>query len=296
MKPHKLVLLGHYPPSVVLEENALVLDALLSLDERGARYGAVTDFDGKLIGMISITEVLSAIRAGSERGSVFSHLSNKKVKEIMNNDPIAFIVGEFGVEEVIEEMVRRRVGAAFVTDNQGYLLGIISTRHIISLLALTPMHIAAHEVMERVPAVMEDSSISDVIDKMIETRHFYLPVGDQEGRLVGVVTARDIIDFIGRRDVMERLKEGRDKEVLATPVAKVMAGSPIFSKLDAPLDDVLRSMRKRGISAMPIVDEEYKIRGMVTEVSVVFNLPRLTGVEVFYDYSRLKLFVARMSS
>ncbi len=289
----RLVLLGHYPPPVVLEPQQSLLEAMLALDQRGVRHALVVDQEGRLQGILSVRRLLGAIRRGYEEGSIYKRLSETRVGDIMWKDPPKVIIGEFGVEDVVYIMSRLNIGAVAVVDKENRVLGIISEKHIAGIMALGEIHVAVHEVMTSpVHSVGSEARIIDAITVMDKYRHRHVPVVNKEGKLEAMITARDVLDYLAVEENMKKLEKSNSP--VEDRVTKIAVASPACT---CPEDDVghaLRLMRRRGISALPVVDKKGKLEGLISERDVVTKLPKLMGIEMFYDYARARLYVARV--
>lgn len=292
----RLVLLGQYPPSVVLEPGESLVEAMLALDQRGVRHGLVVDEEGRLVGILSIRRVLGAIRRGYEEGSIYRRLSETRVEDIMWRNPPKVIVGEFGVEDVVYIMSRLNIGAVAVVDRDDRLLGVVSEKHIAGIMALSDIHVAVHEVMTRpVHTVGPAATILDAIRIMDEYRHRHVPVVDEEQRLAAMITARDVLDYLAVEENLARLRSG-DDSVVEEPASKIAVGEPACASPEEDVGRALRRMRRRGISALPVVGGDRRVEGLISERDVVTKLPKLVGIEMFYDYARARLYIARVVS
>ncbi len=292
----RLLLLGQYPPSVVLDKDMRLLDAIIALDERGVRYGVVVDNEGVLEGLLSIDDVLFHVKKGyDEYSCVCEYVTNTYVSDVMDRDPPKVLLGEYGVEEVMEELARKKTGALIVVDNRDRALGIISTKHILSIMALSKMHAAAHEVMDKhIPTLREMNTIYEALEIMVSTHQRYVPVVDEKDKPRAMVTARDIISFIGLGETLRKLDERRDNEVMQTRIEKIASASLVYINPTTSLRKTIRLMRKYGVSGLPVVGEDdYRLQGIVSEEGIVAKLPHLAGIEIYYDYAKARLYIAR---
>ncbi len=114
--------------------------------------------------------------------------------------------------------------------------------------------------------VKPDMPKEKVMELMLKYKHLGYPVVDEFGRLVGIVTLKDLMEKPGETvgDVMTR------DVVAVTPYASA--------------DKVLRIMTERGIGRIPVVDESGRVVGIVTRSDIM----RVTEiVEVINNYSKL---------
>ncbi len=90
----------------------------------------------------------------------------------------------------------------------------------------------------------------------------HLPVVDKEGRLIGMVTDRDI-----RSAYPSSVLSGKDmgKEldrIVHTPVGEIMSTYLLSLDLDSTLDDALILLEHQKIGALPVVDESRVVKGI----------------------------------
>ncbi|WP_414468469.1 homocysteine biosynthesis protein [Methanobacterium sp. ACI-7] len=91
--------------------------------------------------------------------------------------------------------------------------------------------------------------ISDVAKKLVANSINHLPVVDNEGKLMGIVTSWDIANAIAKGKVKLR---------------DVMTKRVVIAREDEPVDVIARRIDKYEISGLPIVDRENKVKGMIT--------------------------------
>jgi homoserine O-acetyltransferase len=87
----------------------------------------------------------------------------------------------------------------------------------------------------------------------------HLPVIDEDDRLVGIVTAWDVSKAVA-------LKYTRLEEIMTRKVAT--------SAQDDPIERAAKRMNEHNISALPVVDADQRVTGMITSDGV----SRLVGV------------------
>lgn len=102
---------------------------------------------------------------------------------------------------------------------------------------------------------------------MNEHRVRHLPVLD-EGRLVGIITNRDI-----RFLVNEVSEEDRDRGnyilSLNDKVVDVMEKNPIVTGADVPLDEILDVFLEEKIGAVPVVDDQDYLLGIIGYIDLL---------------------------
>lgn len=120
---------------------------------------------------------------------------------------------------------------------------------------LTTARVAA--LMSREPQTCRrDTTVIEAARQMRERRISSLCVTDDEGKLVGIVTLRDLSGRV--------LAEGRPPETL---VGTVMTADPMTLSPEAIGTDVLNAMMEHGIGHLPVLDGENLV-GIVTKTDL----------------------------
>jgi len=116
------------------------------------------------------------------------------------------------------------------------------------------------DVMIRdVVTVRQGRSVEEAARIMMTAGVTHLPVIDENDRLVGIVTAWDVSKAVA-------LKYTRLEEIMTRKVAT--------SAQDDPIERAAKRMNEHNISALPVVDADQRVTGMITSDGV----SRLVGV------------------
>ena len=133
--------------------------------------------------------------------------------------------------------------------------------------ALELLHMPVSTVMTRGPATVEEvAPVSDAAAEMAAGGFRHVPVVDGEGRLVGMISERDLrarlgTDLRGFASVAE--------DALAERVQDVMTPDPIALSPHASLADALGVFADDRVGAIPIVDEGERLVGIVSYVDLL---------------------------
>ncbi|WP_371827029.1 CBS domain-containing protein [Microvirga sp. VF16] len=102
-----------------------------------------------------------------------------------------------------------------------------------------------------------------------------LPVVDEQGRPIGVVTDRDIC--------CRGLAEGKSPE---TPVREVMSSPVVTVTPGTSLEDCCKTLEENQIRRVPVVDENGSCCGMVSQADIAQHAPENETARVVRDVSR----------
>ena len=133
------------------------------------------------------------------------------ILEMCEPEPASVAV-DATAEQAIRTMLDRRVGAVAVVDGDKKVAGIFTERDVLRRVALsgqTPAEIPVREVMTTpVEMATLDTTPGQALATMIEYHYRHLPIVDDDGRLLGMLSIRDVLQ--ARVDTLTRqLDEAR---------------------------------------------------------------------------------------
>jgi CBS domain-containing protein len=134
----------------------------------------------------------------------------------MCDSEAASVAVDASVEQAIRTMLDRRVGAVAVVDDDKKVAGIFTERDVLRRVALSgraPAEIAVREVMTTpVEMATLDTTPGQALATMIEYHYRHLPIVDDDGRLLGMLSIRDVLQ--ARIDTLSRqLDEARSARI-----------------------------------------------------------------------------------
>lgn len=148
-----------------------------------------------------------------------------------------------------------------------------------------PSHLAVRDLMTpQVLSARPDQSLGDVARLMIEKDVRALPVVDDTGSLLGMVTHRELLKYL-IPDYLQRSKSGKFRAVPANPapggsgggdpkslpVKDVMSRSVLCLSEDQTLTDVANLMSNKDVDRFPVVREGIVV-GFLTRADLIRRL------------------------
>jgi CBS domain-containing protein len=112
-----------------------------------------------------------------------------------------------------------------------------------------------------------DCTIANVAHDMTQYRFRRLPVVSDDV-LYGMITATDIMKYLGSREVFSRLTTGNVAEVMGLPVRTLIGGDLYTTTPMQSINLAAREMLTRNIGALPVI-EGSRLIGLVTEFDLV---------------------------
>ncbi|HTR66141.1 MAG TPA: CBS domain-containing protein [Terriglobales bacterium] len=112
---------------------------------------------------------------------------------------VASVSVEASAAEAIRLMLERHVGAVAVIDSERRIAGIFTERDVLLKLALSGRDLEKTPVREVMTTAVElaspETTAGEALATMVE-RHFrHLPVAEADGRLLGMLSIRDLLQW-----------------------------------------------------------------------------------------------------
>lgn len=124
--------------------------------------------------------------------------------------------------------------------------------------------IAIDRVMTTEPATVEPTDPISTARRLLEPgRIHHLPVVEQ-GLLAGIVSTSDLLKF--------HLLQGGTESVDQTPVAQIMEVDPVTLQSNASLRDAANKLSVGGYHALPVIEPDRTLVGIVTTSDLVTHL------------------------
>lgn len=132
------------------------------------------------------------------------------------------------------------------------------------------------EIMTPEPACCSaDAAIKDAAELMAECDCGEIPVIDEQGQPMGVITDRDV--------ACRGIAEGKGPN---TPVREVMSSPVITANPDMRIEQCLRMMEENQIRRTPVVNEGGQVCGIVSQADIAMHAPEHDTAELVHDVSR----------
>ena len=113
----------------------------------------------------------------------------------------------------------------------------------------TELPLVKDVIIRDVKTLRDSASIAEAAKLIMDTQRTHIPVLSADDKLVGMVTAWDIAAAVAKR---------------SEELAEIMTKKVITAVLDEPLELVIRKMGRSNISALPVIDADRRVIGLVT--------------------------------
>lgn len=122
--------------------------------------------------------------------------------------------------------------------------------------------------------VAPNDTLAEARQIMEENHIGRLPVMDQAGKLVGIISDRDVKKALGPSDVSLEERETLAKRA----VSEVMNTNPVKVHIYDTIEEAAQSMLEHRISGLPVVDDQGGVVAVITQNDIFRALVALSGV------------------
>ena len=212
----------------------------------------------------------------------------KTAKDIMTT-PVITIGEDEHITQATALMVEKNIKRLPVLDKQGKLAGIISRLDVLALVASSgpssevfpaiagsSARMAGDILFRDVPTVGPESSLNEVINKILSTPLRRVVVTDEERHILGIIVDRDLVKILphgkvsGLQNILSHLSHKHvDVLNLRGEAGDVMSKDVFFVRPDTPLTEVIQTMVDKRIKRLVVGDEERRLVGMVSRESIL---------------------------
>ncbi len=112
--------------------------------------------------------------------------------------PVSTVPVLANVAEAVQLMIDNEVGAVAVVDDDGIVAGMFTERDVLEKFALSgrdPKQTPVRELMSpMVEMATEETTPAEALRVMLERHYRHMPVVDERGRVLGVLSIRHILE------------------------------------------------------------------------------------------------------
>ncbi len=258
-------------PVVTMASTAPIYDAIQVMIEKGFRRIPIAHAGTKALeGIVTATDIIDYLGGGRKYqiirrkfdGNVLKAI-NEPAKLIMTQK-VSYVKKSADIEEALNLMVQQNVGGLPVVDDDNHVKGIITERDITNLFADRLSGITVAQLMsEKVVTALPKTTIHEAEQTMTTEGFRRLPI-ISDGKVVGIITAMDIIRFFGSRKFFKYLQSGTIMQALSTPALEIATKDVLTIEPSADVGQAAKIMREKNIGAVPVAKNN-KLAGILTE-------------------------------
>ncbi|MGB4362321.1 MAG: CBS domain-containing protein [Methanothermobacter tenebrarum] len=262
------------PPTISIKETAEIM-----VKNKFRRLPITDPGTKKLLGIITSMDILDFLGGGDKSKILeekyddnFLAAINEPVRKIMTRN-VKYTTLKDSITDAVEMMLKYNIGALPVVNHEKKLVGIVSERDFVFLMAgVLNDEIVADHMTENLITTTPGTPIEGASKIMVRNQFRRLPIVGEERKtphpekekLVGIVTSTDILEFLGSNRVFDTIKTNSAEEALNTPVSEIMEKKVVTINSTSTLGQLYEIMAKNSIGGVPVVDYD-ELLGIITE-------------------------------
>jgi CBS domain-containing protein len=237
--------------------------------------------DKRVTGMLSERDILRAYRTHPQQ----PELLTMPVRDFMVT-PVEHIHPNAELADAAADMTTKELGCLPVIE-LGELVGLVTVGDVLGALAQYPADYRRRAALRKDSAVVASIMYPEPIavhadDQLLTAAASMARIGvrhacvvDADGCIVGIVSDRDVRRAFGdpRRALAPEHLPVRTRNVR---VGQVMTRDPRTVDQDAPIDAALAELLNARVGALPVVDANDRLRGIVSYIDVLKYFDELT--------------------
>lgn len=256
---------------VTMPQTTPIYNAIQMMTREGFRRIPITDSGTRsLEGIVTATDIIDYLGGGKKfeiirqkfAGNIFKAI-NEPIRLVMTQKVVSIKMSA-KISEAIRLMTEKNLGGLPVVDENNSVKAIITERDIANLFAdrLSGVNVAQLMSQEVVTALSK-TTIFEAEQAMVTQGFRRLPIIAND-KVVGIITAMDIIRFFGSGEVFKHLKSGSIIQVLNTPAFEIASKNVSTIEPTADVGQAAKIMQDKDIGAVPVI-ENSKLVGIITE-------------------------------
>lgn len=138
-----------------------------------------------------------------------------------------------------------------------------------------PDHVIGDVMTRQVVSATPDTPVGKIAELLHANRISAVPVTDDRNRVLGVVSAADLLPRIATSAVPFALRRRRvGRAAAAARAGELMRTPPVVIGQDAPLAAAAKKMRARNVKRLVVTDAHGRLRGIVSRTDLLRPLSR----------------------
>jgi len=256
---------------VTVPPTTTIMGAIKTMTNKGFRRIPITDAGtNRLEGIVTSVDVIDFLGGGDRNllvkkrfnGNLLAAI-NAEVREIMQQN-VAYLRDDASIADAFDMMVKRNTSGLPIVDNDNRVRAICTEKDFVTLAAGIYANKPIGEYMSNnVKTAPANTTIDEAAKIMVSKGFRRLPVV-KDSILLGVVTASDIMNFLGSGDAFNKLVTGDIHEAFDEPISSLISKNVVWASSDMDLGKAAALMVKKNVGSLPIIDNG-TLCGILTE-------------------------------
>jgi len=260
---------------VTLPPTTNIMGTVKTMLKYGFRRVPIADAGtNRLVGIITSLDIVDFLGGGLRHNIVKNRYKgnlaaaiNEDVREIMKKDVVSLGVND-NISSAIKTMIEKNIGGIPIVDDDNVVVGIVSERDFVRTVAdITTSKSVNKYMSNKVVTASPDISVGEATRTMIEKGFRRIPIV-KEDVLLGIVTASDVMRYLGSGEIFQKLMTGDVSDAFQVPLKSLILRDIVWTNSGIDIGEAAALMLKNKVGALPIIDDG-ELCGILTERDII---------------------------
>lgn len=263
---------------IVAPASTSIINIANMMTKNNVRRIPITDpGSGKILGIITTMDILNFFGGGEKykvitdkyEGNFLSAI-NAPIREIMTKG-VKTLNYKDTIVDATTVMLESKIGGLPIVDDDDKLVGMLTEGDVVGKLKNIIAGSEVEDIMTSdVMTTTPGTRIEGVTKIMVRNSIRRIPIvgedpKDNTEKLLGFITATDILKYIGDHKLFTELFSNEGNDVVDITIDKLMEKDVITTDKYAKTEDIIEIMEENDIKGVPVVDNETgKLDGIIT--------------------------------
>jgi len=261
-----------------------IMGAIKTMTQYGFSRLPITDAGTRrLMGFVTSVDIVDFLGGGLRHnllkekynGNIFTAI-NADISDIMSAK-LTYTTDKSSLNEALSLMYEKNVGGLPIVDDDSRIKGIVTEEDFTAIVAAQDTGIPADAYMSSNVVTAPAQTTIEKMTRMIIQKGFRRTPVVQDGVLIGIVTASDIMKYMGSGEAFQKVVTGDITEVMALPIKSLIKRDMVAIEPKADLGAAAKKMVDNGIGCLTIMDQG-SLSGILTERDFVRALAENRGI------------------
>src|SRR5512137_268880 len=237
----------------------------------------------RLMGFVTSVDIVDFLGGGLRHnllkekynGNIFTAI-NADISDIMSTK-LTYTTDRSSLNEALSLMYEKNVGGLPIVDDDSRIKGIVTEEDFTAIVGGQDTGIPVDAYMSSNVVTAPAQTAIEKMTRMIIQKGFRRTPVVQDGVLIGLVTASDIMKYMGSGEAFQKVATGDISEVMALPIKLLIKRDMVSIEPKADLGAAAKKMVDNGIGCLTVMDQG-SLSGILTERDFVRALAENRGI------------------
>jgi CBS domain-containing protein len=261
-----------------------IMGAIKTMTHYGFSRLPITDAGtNRLTGFVTSVDIVDFLGGGLRhnllkekyKGNIFTAI-NADIGDIMSTK-LTYIGDKSSLNDALKLMYEKNVGGLPIVDEDARIKAIVTEEDFTNMTAGLETGISVENYMSDNVVTAPAQTAIEKMTRMIIQKGFRRTPVVQDGVLIGIVTASDIMKYMGSGKAFEKVVTGDISEVMAEPIKMLIKRDLVSTEKKVDLGMAARKMVDNSIGCLPVMDKG-SVTGILTERDFIRALAENKGI------------------